>query len=141
MVLKTKAEARSNFEAAIPFIGARYSIGIKKADWFTPASSDEAEKNFSTAMTDVLAKKKRQLGIKATSNAEWQTAADTKGAPIIGDRIRAALGTWEAVWGPMYDRIVSLVPALPKKTLDYKVNIAQRLTRVVEEWKKAAGKL
>jgi len=41
----------------------------------------------------------------------------------------------------MYDRIVALVPTLPPKTLDWRENINRRLVRVVEEWKRAAGKL
>jgi hypothetical protein len=141
MVLKSKSEARANFEAALAFIPSRYESGVRKADWFTPASSDDAEKNFATAMSDAIAKKKRQAGIKKLSNIAWLNAAVSKGAPVIGERIRAALGKWEAVWGPMYDKITSLVPTLPKRTLDYKANITNRLMKVVEEWKRASGKL
>jgi len=140
MVLKSKAEARANFEAAVAYIPSRYEAGVKKADWQTPASSEQAEKNFAAEMSKVISEKRRQAGVKAVSNADWQNAAATKGAPIIGDRIRAALGKWEAEWGPMYDQVVSTVGTLPAKTTDWRANINNRLVKVVETWRKAAGK-
>jgi len=141
MVLRTKAEAKANFEAAIAYIPSRYTAGVSKADWQTRAASEDAEKNFAAKMSEVIAKKKRLEGVKKVSNSEWVAAATQKGAPVIGERIRAALGKWEAKWGPIYDQIVSLVPTLPAKTVDYKANITNRLMKVVETWKKAAGKL
>jgi len=141
MVLKSKAEARANFEAAIAYIPSRYEAGVRKADWQTAAASDQAEKNFADAMSKAIAQKARQAGVKAVSNAEWQTAAATKGAPIIGERIRAALADWEKNWGPIYDQVASVIPTLPAKTTDFRANINNRLVKVVETWKKAAGKL
>jgi hypothetical protein len=141
MVLKSKAEARANFEAAIAYIPSRYEAGVRKADWQTPAASDQAEKNFADAMSKAIASKSRQAGVKSVSNAEWQTAAVTKGAPIIGERIRAALADWEKNWGPIYDQVASVVQTLPAKTTDFRANINNRLVKVVEAWKKAAGKL
>jgi len=141
MVVKTKAEARANFEAAVAYIPDRYRAGIEKADWFTKASSDQAEKNYATAVADAIAKKTRQKGVRSVTNEDWRTAAREKGAPIIGARISAALPDWEANWGPMYDQVVSKVGALPPKVVDFRANITARLVPVVEAWKKAAGKL
>jgi hypothetical protein len=141
MALKTKEEAKSNFEAAIPFISERYSRGVKRSDWATPAGSDVAEANYAKAITDAVAKKRRQAGVKKVSNTEWQNKAIGKGAPVIGDRIRAALGDWITTWGPMYDRVASKVAALPPRTVDFRANVNARLIPTVEEWKRAAGKL
>jgi len=141
MVLKTKEEARANFEAAVPYIPARYEAGIRKADWHTPASSDASETNFRTVMEVVLAEKRRQVAIKAMTNADWQNAAIVKGRPVIGDRIRGALDKWLREWGPMYDTIVALIGRLPPKTVDFRANITNRLVPIVEQWKRAAGKL
>lgn len=141
MVLKTKEEARANFEAAVAYIPDRYRAGIEKADWFTPASSDQAEKNYAQAVGDAVAKKSRQKGVKKVTNEDWKKAAREKGAPIIGARISAAIPKWEANWGPMYDQVVSKVGTLPPKTTDFRANITARLVPVVETWKKAAGKL
>jgi len=141
MVLKTKEQAYANFEAAVAYIPERYRAGVEVADWLTPAKSDTAEANFKTQMTKVLAEKRRQKAIAAMTNEDWQKAAIAKGVPIIGDRIAAALDKWLAEWGPMYDKITALVPKLPPKTIDWRANITNRLVKVVEEWKRAAGKL
>ena len=141
MVLKTKAEARANFEAAVSYIPARYEAGVAKADWLTPAKSDAAEKNYADAVSKAVATKSRQKSIAGMTNEEWKTAAQTKGAPIIGERIRGALGKWEAEWGPIYDQVASKVATLPPKTTDWCNNINTRLVPTVETWKKASGKV
>jgi len=140
MVLKTKEEARANFEAAVSYIPDRYRAGVEKADWLTPAKSDVAEKNYADAVSKAVAEKRRQKRIAELTNDDWKRAAVEKGAPIIGERIRAALDKWMAIWGPMYDKVAAVVPSLPPKTLDWRANINNRLVKVVETWKKAAGK-
>lgn len=139
-VMKTKAEARANFEGSIATIPTRYTNGIMRADWAGPAASDQAEANYAAGVSAAVTLKTRQTKIRGMTNVDWQTGAKTKGAPIIGERIRLALPKWEAAWGPMYDQIVSLVPTLPAKTIDPMTNIDARLKKVVETWRKAAGK-
>jgi hypothetical protein len=140
MTVKTKAEARANFEASIAYIPARYEAGVDKADWAGPAKSEQAEKNFADAMSKAIQAKSRQKGVAKVSNEEWKNAAKNKGAPIIGERIRGALDKWEAEWGPMYDQVSAKVGALPPKTGDWRQNINTRLVPTVEAWRKAAGK-
>jgi len=141
MTVKSKEEARANFEAAVAYIPSRYAAGVKRADWATPAGSDAAEANYAAGVSDAISKKRRQSEVRKVSNSDWQTAAATKGAPIIGERIRQALGKWAAEWGPKYDAVVSKVGTLPARTTDFRANINNRLVPVVEEWKRAAGKL
>jgi len=139
MVLKTIEQARANFEAALPAIPTRYEAGIRAAVWRQPSIAGEA--NFKAAMSRVVAEELRRKGVEKVTDDEWRNAAVTKGVPIISARIRDALDEWVAVFGPMYDRIRRLVPTLPPKTIDFRANINNRLVRVVEEWKRAAGKL
>ena len=141
MVVKTKEEARANFENSIAYIPARYEAGIRKADWQGPAGSDQAEANYAANIQDAISKKSRQTAVRNVSNADWQNAAVTKGRPIIGDRIRGALDKWGRNWGPIYDGVVAKVGTLPPKTTDFRANINNRLVPVVEEWKRGAGKL
>lgn len=141
MVLKTREEARANFEASVAYIPARYEAGVDKADWLGPAGSDTAEKNYADGIAAAVTAKRRQKAIKRVSNEDWKSAAKTKGAPIIGARITGALDKWESNWGPMYDKIRAKVPTLKAKTVDFRTNITNRLVPVVEEWKRAAGKL
>jgi len=140
MAPKTLQEAKANFEASIAYIPDRYKNGVMKADWLGPAKSDQAEKNFAAAMTTAIAKKSRQIGVSNVSNEDWRNAAANKGAPIIGERIRGALGDWEAAFGPMYAAVQSRVATLPPKTTDWRGNINSRLVPTVEAWKRAAGK-
>jgi len=139
--LKTKEEARANFEASTSYIPARYEAGVMKAEWQSKAASEAAEKNYAAAVSKAVSGKLRQKGVQKVSNADWQNAAIKKGAPIIGDRIRGALDKWAANWGPMYDKVGAKVTALPPRTTDFRANINSRLVPVVEEWKRAAGKL
>jgi len=141
MVVKTKEEARANFEAAISYIPDRYAAGVRKADWAGPAGSDQAERNYAAGVGKAVSTKRRQTKVRAVSNSEWQTAAVTKGAPIIGERIRGSLDKWAANFGPAYDAVVAKVGTLPPSTTDFRANINNRLVPVVEAWKRAAGKL
>jgi len=140
MVLKTKEEARANFEASVTYIPARYAAGVAKADWIGPARSEAAEKNYAAGVQTAVAQKTRQKAIAKLSNEDWKTAATEKGAPIIGARISGALNKWMSNWGPMYDTVQSKVAALPPKTTDWRGNINNRLVPVVEQWRKAAGR-
>lgn len=140
VVLKTKEEARANFEAAVAYIPDRYRAGVLKADWLTPAGSDVAEKNYGAGVAKAVSAKSRQKGIRAISNEEWRRAAADKGAPIIGARISAAMDKWASNWGPMYDKVATAVAALPPRTVDWRANINNRLVKVVETWRRAAGK-
>jgi hypothetical protein len=141
MVIKSKEEAKANLEAAIAYIPARYEAGVRKADWAGPAGSEQAESNYAAGVQVAISKKSRQAAVRKVSNSDWQTAAVAKGKPIIGERIRGALGKWATNFGPIYDSVASKVSALPPKTTDFRANINNRLVPVVEEWKRAAGKL
>jgi hypothetical protein len=140
MVLKTKEEAKANFEASIGYIPDRYKAGVSKADWLTPAKSDVAEKNYADGVGKAISGKTRQKEISKLTNEDWKNGAINKGAPIIGERIRGALNDWAAAWGPMYDQVASRVASLPPKTIDWRANINNRLVPTVESWRKAAGK-
>ena len=139
--MKTKEEAKANLEASVPYIGDRYKVAVARADWATPAGSDQAEKNFAAKMSEVIAKKTRQARIKQVSNSEWQELAVNKGGAVIGERVRASINKQAAKWGPIYDRVVAEIPRLPARTVDFRTNITNRVVGTVEAWKKHSGKL
>lgn len=139
--MKTKEEARANLEASITYIPDRYRAGVGRADWATPAGSDQAERNFAEAMGKAIAAKRRQVNVKKVSNAEWQSRAVEKGSAVIGERIRASLDKQSARFGPIYDRVVVDIARLPARTVDFRTNITNRVVGTVESWKKHAGKL
>jgi hypothetical protein len=106
----------------------------------TPAKSAQSEQNYADGVSKAVANKTRQTAISKMNNTDWQTAAVTKGAPVIGTRIQAALNKWAANWSPMYSTVQQAVTQLPQSTTDYMANINNRLVPVVKAWKQAAGK-
>ncbi len=139
--MKTKEEARANLEASVAYIPGRYKAGVARADWATPAGSDQAEKNFAEAMGNAIAKKTRQVKVKLVSNAAWQALAVEKGGAVIGERIRGAIDKQATTWGPIYDRVVSDIARLQPRTVDFRANVTNRVIGTVESWKKHSGKL
>ena len=140
VVHKTIADAKKNLEESIPYIGGRYESAVKKADWATAAASDAAEENYAAGVAEAAAKKTRQKKIKLVSNSDWQNAAATKVAPIIGERIRQALVKYEANMGPVLDAMNAAADAAPARTADWRANINNRLIPVVTAARRAAGK-
>ena len=140
MVVKTKEEARANFENSIGYIPARYQAGVQKADWLTPAKSDVAEKNYADGVGKAVQNKTRQKKIASLSNEDWRNASIAKGVPIIGDRLRNAMDKWSSNFNPIYDQVISKVASLPPRTTDFRNNINTRLVPIVETWKRASGK-
>jgi len=139
--MKTKEEARANLEGSLAYVEGRYKAGVGRADWATPAGSDNAERNFATAMANAIAKKTRQAKIKLVSNSVWQELAINKGGAVIATRMREALDKQAANWAPIYDRVVGDIARLPARTVDFRTNITNRVVGTVESWKKHSGKL
>ena len=139
--MKTKEEARANLEQSLTYVEGRYKQGVERADWATPASSDQAEKNFADSMAKVIAKKTRQAKIKLVSNSDWQQKASVKGGAVIAGRMRDSLDKQSAKWSPIYDRVVADLARLPARTVDFRTNITNRVVGTVESWKKHSGKL
>lgn len=138
---KTLEEARKNFEGATGTMGSRYQAAVSRADWHTAAASEQSEQNYREGVQRAVSEGTRQKKIQAMSNEDWRRGAVSKGAPIIGQRTSAALGKWQAKFGPIYSQVLTTVGALPPKTLDFRQNIQTRLVSTVEAWKRAAGKL
>ncbi len=139
-VHKTVDEAAENLDKAAAYIPERYKKGVGKADWAGPAGSDEAEANFAGAMTEVIAEKSHQKGIRETDNAFWQKQSADKGGAVIGARIKAAIPRYKTNIRDTMNAAIAASDAAPPKTRDWRENIANRLIPVVEAERKAAGK-
>lgn len=139
-VHKTLAEARANFESAIPMIRPRYEAGVDKATWADKASSSQAEENYATAVQKAISNKTRAKMCREAGDAAWKTGAKEKGGPIIGTRLTAAMPKYEEKFGPIYAGVTADVDRMPPKTVDWRTNIEQRLVKTVESWKKHSGK-
>jgi len=139
--MKTKEEARANLEASVGYIPERYRAGVARADWATPAGSDQAERNYADAVAKAVAAKRRQVAVRKVSNAEWQSRASEKGGAVIGERIRGSLDKYAARFGPIFDAVKADVTRLPARGVDFRSNITNRVVGTVESWKRHSGKL
>jgi len=133
-VPKTVEQARENFETVLPYIRGRYERGVEVAEWEKAAASDEAERNFNTQMSRVLAERLRQAGVRRAGDVKWRSGALTKGAPVITERIRAALDVYATNFGKVYSHVLAKLRELPRRGIDPMANIDARLKPVVETW-------
>jgi len=139
--VKTKEEARANFEVSTAYIPERYKAGVARADWATPAGSDRAETNYAAGVAKAVSAKRRQINVRKVSNADWQSLAMLKGGAVIGTRVSEAMDKWFAKFGPIFDSVKADVTRLPGRTVDFRTNITNRVVGTVESWKRHSGKL
>jgi len=133
-------EAVEAFKDVLPRIPDRWIRSIKKATWRDRAASDEAEANFKEVMSKVLDEERRKEGVLKRDDGFWRSRSETKGKPVIRDRIEKAMPEYEREFGPMLDAVNTFAETLPRKVIDFKENINKRLVPIVEKWKEVSGK-
>ena len=122
--VKPQAEITKNFIDGASRAPAKYKAGVQRADWQTPAASEEAEANYGAGVTEAVAAKSRQKGVLNTSNSEWQNKAATDGAAIIGPRMVSSAGKQASNWQPSRSVIEGM--QLPPRTRDAATNVQNR---------------
>ena len=140
MARKTIQMAVDNLRQVAPLIGERYRQGIAGADWQGPASSDAAESNWGTGVQRAISSGARREGILAVSNQQWQQAAISKGAAIIGDRITLSLDKYQRNFAPILAAMNQEAAALPARTASAAQNVTNRLLPIIRAAQIAAGK-
>jgi len=133
---KTLDEGKKHLEDSLTYIPDRYSLGTSRADWVGGATTDQSETNWWNQLTQAHSADKRRNNVKAAGNPKYKTGCESKGAPVISERIRAQLDTWATNFKKPYDAVVSLLPTLPPKTTDPTRNIDTRLKPVVNTFVK-----
>ncbi|RLC86236.1 MAG: hypothetical protein DRJ03_09330 [Chloroflexi bacterium] len=126
--VKSVEEAKKHLEQAVSLIPDRYESGVKAANWKEPALA--GEDLFADMMSVVVSERRRAKGIEKTSDEDWRNRAVTKGKPIIGTRIRDALGRYASGWAPYRAAIEGVT--LEPKTVDPMANIDRRVKPIVE---------
>jgi len=128
---KTLDDAVAHLDQAIANIPARYETGIRRANWADPAASDTAEALWWAGLEAARAARRRIAGIRRVGDTTWRQLAVSKGAPIIGTRLRDALGKYRANFAPVMDAMLRVLPTLRPKTPDPMANIDNRVKPVV----------
>jgi len=131
-------------------IQARYAAGGSKAasnyrdafqrgvSWQAAASSEQSEADWLAGVQEAASKKRRQAEIRKVSDSDFNAAALSKGAPVIGSRISAAAPKMATGYEPVRNALSSL--NLPARTTDPDQNIDNRVKAVAHAARKAVGK-
>lgn len=142
MAQKTPELAGKHYEESIPLVSSRYSEGIDRVQgWKSAATSQQATKNYADGIQMALAKGLREKGLAKVTDEEWKTAAKNKGAASIGNAMTLAKDKYVRNVAPTMNAAISAINSAPARTTDYKTNVNNRLLKVIEAQKKAAGKL
>ena len=139
--MRTIQQARANLSASVAVIPGRYREGVESADWATPAGSDAAEQMWATKTQEAARNKTRQKAVKAVGNEVWRRNSVDNVAAVIGTRIDQSLDKYETRFGPILSAMETAAQALPARTADFRTNIQNRVTPVVEAAKRASGRL
>lgn len=137
---KTLEQTVENLRQASSLIGPRYTVGINNASWQQAAASDQAEQNYGVGVQQAIANGTRRAGILRVSDADWRTAAVSKGASVIGARIVDALPKYRANFAPILAAMSSAADALPPRTTSATQNVQNRLLPIIAAAQTAAGK-
>ena len=130
-VHKTVDEAAKHLGESVAVIPGRYKEATSKASWEEPASSAQAESNYSAGVAEAIAEGRRVSGIHEAGDTKYRKGCAEKGAGVIGTRITAALSTYRSEFAPILGAMNAASDAAPPRTRDPMTNIDQRLKPVV----------
>ena len=134
----TIQEARRRLEQSLTFIPERLRAGLATAEWQAPTLA--AANVWKVAMQRVVQTNRWETGVQKAGNEKWRRNTSDAVDKMV-TRLRGALDTWARQFAPVLDAMNSAAARLPPKTPDYRQNIVNRVTPIVEAAKRAAGKL
>jgi hypothetical protein len=109
-------KAKEKWSSRASIAGTDYAEGVKAADWQSAAASDQAEKNWSTAIQEAISKKRRAEGVKKVSNEAWRSIAAEKGQTRYTGEVGTdrAKSKWETGFKPYHGTIAGWTPSIPR---------------------------
>jgi len=116
-----------NYEEASRFIPRRYKDAIPRIEWREPALAGQDLYAEKMKLDEVL--ERRKLSIEKRDDAFFRRRLETKGVPVIGARVRAAVPDHKAGFAPYHSMLAALV--IPPREVDPEVNIDNRVKAVV----------
>lgn len=108
-------KAQTNFAGSGAKAQTDYALAVALTDWLTPASSPQAQTNYTTQMANPAVLARRLTGINKVTNATWQNNAKTLGAPRLQTGIANAGPKWNTGFAPSA-QIIDSYPYQPKTT-------------------------
>ena len=131
MKVKSSAEIKANFEQSTAIVTPRYQKGVASANWKDPAI--DGQDLYVQTMQNPTVLARREKGINKVSDEQWRSAATTKGAPVIAQRMKDASGKQVSGFEPY--RVALENMTLPSKTTDPAQNVANRVTPIAVKFR------
>lgn len=107
--------AANNWSSRTGAASTFWASQVQASTWKAYAGSDQAEKNFNAAMTNVLAKKGHQTGVQSSSDAAWQGGVASTGVQRFAPGVTAAAPKMQAVMNKLIPDIKAAVASLPPR--------------------------
>lgn len=126
--VKSESEAKKNYEDSTALVPGRYAAGVNTATWQGPAQAGQGLYEEQMRRAEIL--QRRSTGIGKVSDAQWKSAAITKGQNVIGSRMKAASQDQVDGFRPYRSALEGLT--LPAKTADPMANLLNRAGAVVD---------
>lgn len=131
MRVKSQSEIKANFEQSTAIVTPRYTKGVATASWKDQAINGQDLYVATMQNPTILAR--REKGINKVSDEQWRSAATTKGAPVIAQRMKDASGKQASGFEPY--RVALEGMTLPDRTTDPAQNVANRVTPIAVKFR------
>jgi hypothetical protein len=136
--VKPESECKTNYEQSTTLVPARFTAGVNAATWQGEAIAGQSL--YIAQMSNMEILSRREKGINRISDAQWRTDTVTKGAPIIGTRMKAASDKQITGFRPYRSALEAT--SLPPRVADQMQNLLNRAGAIVTAMvntKKAQG--
>ena len=104
-------------------------------------ASTQAEANYKDGVQKAISNGSRLKGLNKVTDEDWKRMSKDKGAANIAKGMELSKQKYLQNVTPTMNAAISAIKSAPPKTTDYKTNVQNRLLKVIEAQKKAAGKL
>jgi hypothetical protein len=92
-----------------------YKTQVQAASWKAAAASDNAEKNYATAVQAAVTNKSRQAGVSGSSDEAWKAGVSTVGETRYSAGVSASSPRMSAAMGKLIPAIQAIRDALPPR--------------------------
>ena len=121
---RAKEDWQSGAKAKVEKLVRNYTA---KAGKVAAATSDDAQKAYVAGVTDPVSQKLRLVRLKELSDADLNTAMETKGRSAYPAGVDAGVDKYSRHVEPYFKEIDAILPKLKAKTRDARVNVMERV--------------
>ena len=121
---RAKEDWQSGAKAKVEKLVRNYTA---KSGKVAAATSDDAQKAYVAGVTDPVSQKLRLIRLKELSDADLNTAMETKGRTAFPAGVDAGVDKYSRHVDPYFKEIDTILPKLKAKTRDARTNVMERV--------------